>query len=145
MVFLERPEDLLPISPSLTKIARLASDVGKIEFKAFDSCDDFQLYAGLLALLKGVILDDSLSGRALTLDPEFHQASAKYGFEDEKIRFYATQVLAAAKTALLNDPDSALLQPLTLLLARQETPAHGLMRSFQTFGTIEQVLRHTYQ
>lgn len=144
MVFLEKPEDLLPISPSLTKIARLPSEIGRIEFKAFDSCDDFQLYAALLALLKGIILDDSLPGRALVPDPELHKISARYGFEDERIRFHAAQVLAAAKTTLLNDPDGALLQPLVPLLVRQETPAHGLMRSFQTLGTIEQVLRHTY-
>lgn len=41
----------LDCSPSLTKPARLPAEVGRIEFKACDSCDDFALYAALLALL----------------------------------------------------------------------------------------------
>lgn len=83
MVFLEKQEDLIKSSPSLTKIARLSAEVGRIEFKAFDSCDDFGLYAALFALLKGLILDCSLPGRATTPNVELHQRSA---ISDHRIR-----------------------------------------------------------
>lgn len=143
MVFLERPEDLIASNPSLTKIARLPAEVGRIEFKAFDSCDDFQLYAALLTLLKGIALDRTLPGRATTPDRELHQISALQGFADEKIFDTATQVLQAAEQAL--EGDCKLLQPLHSLLERRETPAHKLLRAFEQFGSVEQTLKHTYR
>ncbi|MBD2579913.1 glutamate-cysteine ligase family protein [Oscillatoria sp. FACHB-1406] len=143
MVFLEFPEDLISSDPSLTKIARLPAEVGRIEFKAFDSCDDFQLYAALLTLLKGIALDRSLPGRATTPDRELHQISALQGFADAKIFDTATQVLQAAEQAL--EGDSQLLQPLHALLERRETPAHRLLRAFEQFGSVEQTLKHTYR
>ena len=51
------PEVPLPASdPTLVKRARTASEVGRLEFKAFDACPDLTLYAELLALLTGLVL-----------------------------------------------------------------------------------------
>ena len=64
LVFVQKEEQLINSIPSLTKIARIpALEVGRIEFKACDSCDDFSTYAALLALLKGLVLDNTLLGR----------------------------------------------------------------------------------
>jgi hypothetical protein len=145
MVFVETPEDLVVSQPSLTKIARLPSEIGRIEFKAFDSCDDFQLYASLLALLKGLALDRSLLGRAVIPDGNLHQVSALQGFENEMIQESATEVLQAAEVALEHDVDRSLLQPLWALLKHRQAPAHKLIQAFEQFGTVEQALRQTYQ
>ncbi|MCL6434484.1 MAG: glutamate--cysteine ligase [Leptolyngbyaceae cyanobacterium HOT.MB2.61] len=145
MVFLEHADDLIASHPSLTKIARIPSEVGRIEFKAFDSCDDFQLYAALLALLKGIALDQSLGGYALIPDRQLHQLSAIHGFANDTIYHQAIQVLKAAEIALEHDADRHLLQPLWALLNQRATPAHRFIQRFQQFGTLEQTLRQTYQ
>jgi gamma-glutamyl:cysteine ligase YbdK (ATP-grasp superfamily) len=144
LVFLEHQEDLISSTPSLTKIARLPAEVGRIEFKAFDSCDDFWLYGSLLALLKGMVLDRSLLGRATVPDPDLHQLSAQQGFNHETIRLNATQVLQAAELALGDDPDVELLQRLKAALAQEIAPAHRLIDGFKRLGSIEKVLRQTY-
>ncbi len=143
-VFVEKPEQRISSEPVLTKIARLPAEVGRIEFKAFDSCDDFSIYAGLLALLKGLVLDESLLGRATVPDAALHQLSAQFGFDDDDIFENATQVLQAAKVALKGDPDASLLKPLFVLLEKRKTPAHELLESFKQVGSIEGVLRRTY-
>ena len=50
--------------PSLTQVARIPAEVGRIEFKAFDSCPDPTLYGELLSLLTGLVLDRTLPGPA---------------------------------------------------------------------------------
>jgi gamma-glutamyl:cysteine ligase YbdK (ATP-grasp superfamily) len=145
MVFLENSADLINSNPSLTKIARISAEVGRIEFKAFDSCDDFEMYAALLALLKGIILDNSLLERATVPNPELHQQAARQGFKDEVIRQNATQVLRAAEVALARDPDVHLLRPLHMVLERRETLADRLVQAFKQLGTLEQALQQTYQ
>ncbi|NJM68778.1 MAG: glutamate--cysteine ligase [Scytonema sp. RU_4_4] len=153
LVFVEKQEQLIKSVPSLTKIARIPAEVGRIEFKAFDSCDDFSMYAALLALLKGLILDQSLMGRATVPDAALHQLSAQQGFDNEEIcaiseacslRETASQVLQAAEAALGDDPDVHLLAPLKILLQTQRTPAHELIEAFKRVGTIPQVLKQTY-
>ncbi|MGV0026895.1 glutamate--cysteine ligase [Phormidesmis priestleyi] len=144
MVFLERQQDLIKSTPSLTKIARLAAEVGRIEFKAFDSCDDFGLYAALLALLKGLILDKSLTGRATIPDTKLHQQSAIVGFDDPNILLNATQALDAAELALKDDRDVDLLMPLRTSLESRKTPAHKLIDTYKQLGSIEAALKQTY-
>jgi gamma-glutamyl:cysteine ligase YbdK (ATP-grasp superfamily) len=144
MVFVEKPEQLIKSFPSLTKIARIPAEVGRVEFKAFDSCANFSMYASLLALLKGLVLDESLSGRAMVPDAEKHQVSAKEGFDNEEIFATAMQALQVAQIALAGDPDVNLLTPLQVLLEKRETPAHQMIRSFQRLGSIEETLRQTY-
>jgi gamma-glutamyl:cysteine ligase YbdK (ATP-grasp superfamily) len=144
IVFVENQAELINSVPALTKIARIPAEVGRIEFKAFDSCDDFSLYAALLALLKGLILDETLLGRANVPDSALHQISAKDGFGNEDIYTKAAEVLQAAELVLEYDPDVKYLQPLKTLLANKQTRSHQLIEAFQNFGSIETVLRTTY-
>ncbi|WP_339378679.1 glutamate--cysteine ligase [Calothrix sp. NIES-2100] len=144
LVFVETAEQIISSVPSLTKVARIPAEVGRIEFKAFDSCDDFSLYAALLALLKGLVLDESLLGRATIPDAGLHQVSAKAGFDNEEIFLAATQVLQAAEFALKDDPDRDLLMPLKVKLNKRETPSQQLIQDYQQLGSIEAVLKNTY-
>jgi gamma-glutamyl:cysteine ligase YbdK (ATP-grasp superfamily) len=143
-VFVEKPEQLISSIPALTKIARLPAEIGRIEFKACDSCDDFSIYAGILALLKGLILDDSLLGREIIPNTALHQLSAQEAFDNEEIFAIASQILQSAEIALVNDPDINLLVPLKNMLEKRETPAHQLIRTFKNVGSIEQTLIQTY-
>lgn len=145
LVFVQDRDQLIHSTPSLTKIARLPAEIGRIEFKAFDSCDDFSIYAALLALLKGLAVDESLLGRATTPDVALHQLSAKVGFEDKDIFLNATAVLQAAEVALKDDPDANLLTPLKVMLAERKTISHTLIESFKRTGSIEKALKCTYK
>ncbi|MBD2202596.1 glutamate--cysteine ligase [Calothrix sp. FACHB-1219] len=144
LVFVEKAEQTIASVPSLTKVARISAEVGRIEFKAFDTCDDFSIYAALLALLKGLVLDESLLGRATIPDAALHQVSAKAGFNNEEISLIAHQVLEAAEMALKDDPDRNLLIPLKLKLQQRETPSQKLIQWYQELGSIEAAMQQTY-
>ncbi|MEA5570063.1 glutamate--cysteine ligase [Calothrix sp. UHCC 0171] len=143
-VFVEKPEQLISSIPALTKIARLPAEIGRIEFKSCDSCDDFSIYAGILALLKGLILDHSLPGYAIAPNPAMHQLSAREAFDNEEIYNTASQIIQAAEIALANDPDINLLTPLKNMLEKRQTPAHQMIRTFNSLGSIEHTLMQTY-
>ena len=145
MVFIDEPEKLLKSSPSLTKKARIPAEVGRIEFKAFDSCDDFSLYSGLFALLKGIVLDLSLPGRAVVPDAGLHQVSAREGFENDQVFLGAKEIIHAVKIALDRDPDCEMLAPIEKLLEERKTPAHRMIRLFSQEPSIEETLKRTYQ
>ena len=145
LAFIKNQEKLIKSTPSLTKMARIPAEVGRIEFKACDSCDDFSIYAGLLALLKGLALDQTLEGRAIVPDASLHQRSAKTGFEDEDIFGKATEVLQAAEVALGDDPDVEFLEPLKAILASRKTKSHELIEQFKESGSIEETLSRTYR
>ena len=145
MVFLHNPAHAIDSAPSLTQPARVPAEAGRIEFKAFDSCRDFDLYAALLALLKGLALDDSLSGRATTPDLRLHRHAARYGFDDPAIAEMAEQALNAARIALGDDPDADRLSILESMLAARRTPAHEQIRIARAAGSIQAALsRLTY-
>ena len=129
MVFIDEPDKMIVSFPSLTQEARVPAEVGRIEFKAFDSCCDFDLYAALLALLKGLALDDSLPGRATVPDTALHQRVARLGFKDDDIWQQAGRVLAASRKALSDDPDVELLAPLEHMLITRETQADAMVRT----------------
>ncbi|WOD40162.1 hypothetical protein [Nodosilinea sp. E11] len=99
-----------PTRPSLIKPARTATEIGRIEFKAFDSCGDFALYGTLLTLLKGLILDQTLPGRAWIPDRTLHQQAALHGFAHPTIAAGAEQVLAAIAPVLEASEQAALAQ-----------------------------------
>jgi hypothetical protein len=116
LVFVEQAQDLLISDPSLTKQAQIPAEVGRIEFKAFDSCD-IDRYPALLALLKGLLLDQTLTGRATVPDRALHQRSAIYGFDDPLIDRIARDVLAAVVAVMHQDDEQYHLQhliPLTV-------------------------------
>ncbi|MBO0791738.1 MAG: glutamate--cysteine ligase [Ktedonobacteraceae bacterium] len=148
LVFVAQPTELIASDPSLTKLARIPREAGRIEFKACDSCADFTLYAALLALLKGVVLDTTLEGRATVPDVALHQLSARQGWTHDAILTGTRLVLQAAEQALRTDstsaPDVSLLAPLWTMLEQQTTPAHALVQAFRNTGSIEMALRSMY-
>ncbi|MCU0547815.1 MAG: glutamate--cysteine ligase [Leptolyngbya sp. Prado105] len=144
LIFLENPEEMIRSNPSLTKVARLPAEIGRIEFKAFDSCADFDLYAALFTVLKGLILDKTLQGRSTIPDAKLHQISAIAGFNDPDIFSTAQQILAAVDTALEGDCDLELLTPLKTALKSRTTPAHQMIERFKSIGNLEESLRQMY-
>lgn len=144
LVFVGHKGEIIHTIPSLTKIARIPAEVGRIEFKACDSCDDFSIYGALLALFKGLILDDTLPERATVPDPFLHQLSAKEGFKNQEILNYATKILEVAEIALRDDPDIELLTPLRNILATGKTKSHELIEAYHNLGSIAAAMRQTY-
>ncbi len=143
-VFLANSSELQHTNPSLTKLAHTPFEVGRIEFKACDTCKDFTIYAGIFALLKGLILDTTLQGRATLPDRALHQKSARRAFADDSIVAITTTVLEAARYALDTDEDVRLLEPLDRMLKQRATPAHSIIQAFQNTGSVEAALCQTY-
>lgn len=125
--------------PSLIKAARLPAEVGRIEFKAFDSRPPAG-YAPLLALLKGMLLDGTLTARADVPDRPLHQRSARRGFDDDLILRGARSVLDAADRALDGDPDGPLLAELRGRLDQRRTAAHERAERFRSAGSLRDAL-----
>ena len=145
MVFVANPADLIDSVPSLTQIARVPAEAGRIEFKAFDSCGNFELYGSLLTLLKGLILDKTLLGRATIPDPALHQQSAKFGFKDDFIYSEARKVLKAVFSATDSALDLARLEPLESMLHRRYSPAQDMLDALDRGCSITQILSQGYQ
>jgi hypothetical protein len=131
---------VVDVKPSFIKLARLPPEVGRIEFKAFDTCTEPAGYAPLLALLKGLLRDDTLGDRADVPDRYLHQLSALRGFRDESIARGSGRVLDAAERGLAGDPDRDLLAPLRTLLEQRCTPAHLLIERFASVGDLQHLL-----
>lgn len=141
MVFVEHETDLIDSVPSLTQIARLPAEVGRIELKAFDSCGDFELYGSLLALLKGLVLDQTLTGRATIPDAKLHQQSARLGFADEEIYAGACEVLDSVVKVLPGDDDRPRLERLSAMLQSKYSPAHAMLKAYEQGQSITQILQ----
>jgi gamma-glutamyl:cysteine ligase YbdK (ATP-grasp superfamily) len=141
LAFVDDAAAVIATQPSLTKLARLGSEVGRIEFKAFDSCAEPADYAPLLALVKGLLCDDTLRDRADVPDRDLHRLAARSGFDDERIARGAARVLRAADDGLTDDPDRGQLTALWALLERRRTPAHLLIERFHSVGALDRLLR----
>ena len=120
LVFLDDPTALISSDPSLTKLTTHPSEVGRIEFKAFDSCGDFDRYGSLFALLKGLLIDQTLLGRAVVPHKLLHQKSAQLGWTDDRILKQSQAILTAADNALTGDPDRVRLEPFQRVLDDQK-------------------------
>ncbi|HET6499015.1 MAG TPA: glutamate--cysteine ligase [Coriobacteriia bacterium] len=135
LVHVGAESERVPSDPTLTDLARLPAEVGRIEFKAFDCPPDTSLYAALGTLLAGIALDDTLPGRALVPDAALHRLSATEAFENAEIHRGALGVLLAARAAL---PPSrrALLEPLEEMAETRTTPAHAMVDAYRATGDI---------
>ncbi|MFV0388836.1 MAG: glutamate-cysteine ligase family protein [Pyrinomonadaceae bacterium] len=131
MVFIKNTEDYVHCEPSLTQIARIPAETGRIEFKAFDTCADFSLYSGLLALLKALAIDKTLEGRSDTPNSNLHKLSAKEGFKSEIIFETAKRVLDTASNTLSNASEAVLITPLRTMLQARRSPAFDIVSRFQ--------------
>ena len=137
LVFLGADQGQVVSDPSLTQPARLAAEVGRIEFKAFDACPDPQLYAELLSLLTGLVLDRSLPGRRTTPDGPLHRRVAVDGLADPAVHAGTGALLGAAAAALAGrDADLVRLESLRGRWARRESPAAAMLAEYAAGRTI---------
>jgi len=128
LVFLGPDDEQVPADPSLTQPARLPAEVGRIEFKAFDACPDPALYAELLSLLTGLVLDDTLPGRRTTPDGPLHRRVAGPGLADPDVHAGTGALLDAATAALAGrEADLARLGSLRGRWERRECPAVAML------------------
>jgi hypothetical protein len=128
LVFLAGADGQVAADPSLTQVARLPAEVGRIEFKAFDACPDPQLYGELLSLLTGLVLDETLPGRRTVPDADLHRHVAGPGLADDEVHAGTGQLLDAAERALADRPaDLARLARLRERWRRRESPAAAML------------------
>jgi gamma-glutamyl:cysteine ligase YbdK (ATP-grasp superfamily) len=131
LVFLADGAPQVPADPSLTQVARLPAEVGRLEFKAFDACPDPALYGELLSLLTGLLLDTTLTQRRTTPDATAHRQSARAGYADPTLRAGAEQALDAAAAALADRrADAARLDSLRARFDRGECPAREMLARY---------------
>ena len=132
MVFLEPGLPQEPTDPSLTQMARLAAENGRVEFKAFDACPDPALYGELLTLLTGVVLDTSLRQRRTVPDAKLHRRVARLGLGAPDIHAGTGALLDAAERALVGrDADLARIAALWQRWAQRECPATAMLTRFE--------------
>jgi Glutamate-cysteine ligase family 2(GCS2) len=131
LVFLPADAPQVPADPSLTQVARLPAEVGRLEFKAFDACPDPVLYGELLSLLTGLVLDPTLPQRRTTPDAALHRRAACAGYADPGLRAGAEAALDAAAAAVVDRPaDAARLASLRARFDRGECPAHEMLARY---------------
>jgi hypothetical protein len=133
LVFLSGEDGQLDADPSLTQVARLPAEVGRIEFKAFDSCPDPELYGELLSLLTGLVLDETLPGRRTTPDAGLHKHVAGVGLADDEVHAGTGELIDAAERALADRPaDLARLGRLRERWRRRESPAGAMLAAYRS-------------
>ncbi|MCL2503954.1 MAG: glutamate--cysteine ligase [Coriobacteriia bacterium] len=135
LVFVGSADEIIESTPTLTDRARLAPEVGRVEFKAFDCPRDVAHFRALGTLILGLALDTGLPGRALVPDEGLHKRSARAAFDDPDTFAHAQEVLDAAEHALPVAMREA-LTPLREMLNVRETPAHGMIESFSAGASI---------
>ena len=129
LVFTDDPSLIEESFPSLVEPARIPSEAGRIEFKAFDCVPAVGMYRALGTLLVGLALDETLLGRATVPSAELHQLAATEALESESILSGAREVLAAAREAL-PEGERRYLAPLEGMLQTKMTFAHTMLRTF---------------
>lgn len=144
LAFIRDKQKLIPVKPSITEEFRIEGEIGRIEFKAIDSVPDLKLLAAITALVKGLILDTTLEGRADVPDPEVHKKVAKEGFDDNKTVDNSCRLVIAAKNALANDPDALKLNLLDEMLDSRRVPAQELIDSYKNHSDIVKSLEEVY-
>lgn len=122
--------------PPLIHPARIPSERGRIEFKAFDAFTEPDLYPALLALLAGVGLARPDWPRAAVPDAAAHAAAAVRAFEDEGLRATAIAALRCADGVLADAGLAHLLAPLWRAVRQRRTPAHRLLDAYTHMGVV---------
>jgi hypothetical protein len=127
--------------PSLTQPARLAAEIGRLEFKAFDAIGDLDLYGELLSLLTGLVLDDTLPGRRTTPDAAAHRHVATVGLADDAVHAETGALLAAAEHALADRPaDGVRLAALRERWDRRQSAAAAMLAAYAEAASVAEVL-----
>lgn len=129
LVFTDRADLIVESDPSLVEPARIPSEAGRIEFKAFDCIPAVPMYKALTALLVGLAMDTSLPGRATVPDTSLHQLAAQEAFHSEEIHRGAAEVLRAAMAALPEE-NRRLLAPLEGMLTTRMNFAEAMVAEY---------------
>ncbi|GIW65537.1 MAG: hypothetical protein KatS3mg094_056 [Candidatus Parcubacteria bacterium] len=119
---------------------RTESESGRIEFKAIDTIWDIKIYKGLFIILKGLILENNLKGRAEWSDKKLMELSAKYGFDDNLIYDGAYEVLSTCYKIIRNNEERKYLKYLFEVLKKKWNFSKILISDFKKFGSINKVL-----
>jgi hypothetical protein len=119
---------------------RVDNELGRIEFKAVDTIYDVKIYKGLLVLLKGLILEDKLKGKAEWSDEKLMGISAKYGFDDKTIYDGAYEVLSSCYNVLENNEEKNQIKYLFEILKAKWNFSKFLINDFKKYGSISKVL-----
>ncbi len=120
---------------------RIDSEKGRIEFKAIDTIQDLKIYAGILALLKGLILDTNLKEKTIKIDPQLIKISSYEGFDNKIIYDGAFEVLDNAFKALKNDPDKEKLKILFKKLKEKDNLSKKYINEYKKTRSIEKILK----
>ena len=143
LVFLADDAGHVPSDPSLTEVARIPAEVGRVEFKACDAIGDPALYGELLSLLTGLALDDTLPGRATVPDAAAHRRVARTGLADDAVHAGTGALLDAAARALAGRAaDEERLAALRERWARRTCPALDLLARYEAGEPVAGLLHH---
>ena len=123
-------------SPSLVHAARIPTERGRVEFKAFDAPPDPALYPGLLAAVAGLAADRTLPGRLDRPDRSAHRRAAIEGFDAPDLAETAAELLRSARRGLTGTGWAALLDPLDASLSVHRTPAHDMIDAYASAGAV---------
>ena len=127
------------------RLARIQKRKGVdvIEFGAFDACGDSRLMRAQLLLFKGLLLDNTLTGRAEKQNVEKIQHSALKGLDDPDIKEGVMTVINAAKAALYKEGEGlAYLDP---MLASNDSYAVQIKKQYQKTGKIIESISNLYR
>ncbi|MDR1163639.1 MAG: glutamate--cysteine ligase [Candidatus Accumulibacter sp.] len=117
--------------------ARLPSENGRIEFKAFDAQPAPENLAACCHLLHGVCLANALHGRGEGCDVEVYRRAARLGFHDAVVHSTSGEVLKRATDALSRAGETEGVEALESLAAihtERRTPADDLLESWRRGG-----------
>ena len=140
IVYLYNQKNVISSNPTLTLPARIPFEQGRIQFKAFDSCNDPSLYLSLFALIEGIVLDATLPGRAIIPDEKMHKLSAQQDFQSPEIYTLSMDALLAARKSL--PPEKAtLLEPLFEMIDdRSKLPVYKMIDTYNNTQSIIKTL-----
>ena len=141
IAYLKDKNKIIKTTPWFTELARSEKEIGRIEFKAIDTCTDLNIYAGYLALLKGLMLDKKLKKRLDTPDSRLYDVAAVSAFDNEEILRGAYDIIAYAREALQGDPEAKYLDILTEMLDKRFVPAKLMIKEYQKNGSVKETLR----
>lgn len=120
--------------------ARTFTESKRIEYKACDTIWDINVYKGLLTLMKGLVLDNSLLGRALWPDIALMEISANEGFDNNLIFDGAFEVLSSVYKVLKLKEDKKYIDYLFRILKKRFIFSKILIKDYLKLQSINKVL-----
>jgi hypothetical protein len=141
LVFLHDNDNHVPTMPSLTQHSRVPFEKGRIEFKAFDTCNNLELYHSLFILLKGLIINTHVPEGCFTPDIKLHQLSAVKGFSDSNIADGAREAIRRAKEVLNDTSELKSLNLLEQMLQNNMQQVFALIHEYKKSQSVIKTLR----